>query len=308
MGRSATVSSRAGRNTDGGVRCHSKQRTPCAGPAASIPGTSTVAALDALGAARCERASRRLRIDACGDAGHRHDLARANVIGHRFDQPARVGMARARQHLISRRLLDHAPGVHDGDAVGDLADHAEVVRDVDHRDAARLLQPRDLLEDRRLRDHVEAGGRLVEDDERRLADERGGDRDALRLPTRELMHEAAPELLRGGQADALEDLRGLALAVGLREVRAQHLAHPVADADRRVDRRGGLLRHVRRETPAHVAHRMLGEPEDVVAADRDGARGDMSARAREAERGKRRRRLAAARTRRRCRAPRRARP
>ena len=73
------------------------------------------------------------------------------------------------------------------------------MRDVHHRQPALAPQALDLVEDARLGDDVEAGRRLVEDDERRLADERDRDRHALLLAAGELVRVAAHELRVAGR-------------------------------------------------------------------------------------------------------------
>ena len=52
---------------------------------------------------------------------------------HRAQQRLRVRVQRAREELVDRRVLDDAPGVHDGDLVRLLGDDAEVVRDEERR-------------------------------------------------------------------------------------------------------------------------------------------------------------------------------
>ena len=97
-------------------------------------------------------------------------------------------------------VLDDATRVEHGDLVGDLGHHGEIVRDVDERDPEVVPDTPDLGEHPCLRDHVEARRGLVEDDDRRLAGERGRDCDALLLAARELVRVAAPEALVGQAA------------------------------------------------------------------------------------------------------------
>ena len=59
--------------------------------------------------------------------------------------------------------LDDAAGVHHGDAVRGLGDHAHVVRDQHHRGAVLAAQPLQQLDDLRLDRDVERRGRLVGD-------------------------------------------------------------------------------------------------------------------------------------------------
>ena len=92
---------------------------------------------------------------------------------HRAQQADRVGMARVGGTAsAARALLDDARRVHDVDAVGVARDDAEVVRDDDQRDAEPPRQVLHQLEDLRLDRDVERGGRLVGDDQLRIAGER----------------------------------------------------------------------------------------------------------------------------------------
>ena len=49
---------------------------------------------------------------------------------------------RAREDLVDRALLGDLAGVHDDDVVGDLGDHAEIVRDHDDRGLELVLEVR----------------------------------------------------------------------------------------------------------------------------------------------------------------------
>ena len=44
-------------------------------------------------------------------------------------QPLRVVVAGAQQHVVDGAVLDDLAAVHDGDAVGEVGDHPHVVRD-----------------------------------------------------------------------------------------------------------------------------------------------------------------------------------
>ena len=70
-----------------------------------------------------------------------------------------------RRRLVGRAALDAAAAVHHQDVVGELGDHAEVVRDDDDRGAELLLQVADQVEDLRLDGDVEGGRRLVGDEQ-----------------------------------------------------------------------------------------------------------------------------------------------
>ena len=61
---------------------------------------------------------------------------------HALQQRHRVGMARMPEDLLDRPGLDDAAAIHDGDAMGDFGDDAEIVGDQDHRRAGLGLAPR----------------------------------------------------------------------------------------------------------------------------------------------------------------------
>jgi hypothetical protein len=77
--------------------------------------------------------------------------------------------------------------MHDDDAVGDLLDGAEIVRDEQARKPIALLQLADQLQDLLLHRHVERGHRLVGDHEGRPPCDGAGDGHALALAAGELM-------------------------------------------------------------------------------------------------------------------------
>src|ERR1044072_1143730 len=86
---------------------------------------------DGVGAA-CVEAAAGGRVDGRGHVALEHDavaLARGVWDGDGGEQRARVGVERVRVELFGGRDLDDAPQVHDGDAVGDVLDDGEAVRD-----------------------------------------------------------------------------------------------------------------------------------------------------------------------------------
>ena len=89
----------------------------------------------------------------------------------------RVGAAR-RMQLGMTAALHHAPALQHQDAVG--ADHARQAVREDQRRAA-LHQPVERLLDHGLVLGVDGGERLVEDQDRRVPQERARDREALAL-------------------------------------------------------------------------------------------------------------------------------
>ena len=97
------------------------------------------------------------------------------------------------EELARRASLDDAPGVHHEHALGQRRDGGEVVADVD---GGRLVAPAELAHGRehvRLRRDVEAGRRLVEDDQGGPQEECDREADALLLAAGELVRIAPQE-------------------------------------------------------------------------------------------------------------------
>ena len=69
------------------------------------------------------------------------------------------------EDVVLAGLLRGPSRVHDHHVVGDVRDHAEVMRDHDERGVGLLLQPQQQVDDLCLDGRVQRGGRLVRDDQ-----------------------------------------------------------------------------------------------------------------------------------------------
>jgi len=87
--------------------------------------------------------------------------------GKRGEEAVAVRMERAAQDVADGAFFDDAAGVHDGDAVGDLGDDAEVVGDEEDGGAALGAEPFELVEDLGLDGDIEGAGGLIGNEERR---------------------------------------------------------------------------------------------------------------------------------------------
>ena len=175
--------------------------------------------------------------------------------------------------------LDDLAAIHHGDAVGDAGDHAEIVRDQDQPDAGVALDLGEEVEDLRLDRHVERGGRLVGDDQLRLAQERHGDHHALAKPARELVRKLRQALLGRGDADARREARARAARAASRRhgpMLAQHLGHLVADAIARVERRHRILEDHGDALAAQLAPAALRTAREGLAFERDRLRASVA--------------------------------
>ena len=206
-----------------------------------------------------------------------------------------VRMARIVQHLLGAALLDHLAGVQHADLRAHLADHAEVVADEQDGRVELGLEVVDEVEHLGLDRRVEAGRRLVEDQQGRVDAERHRDHDALLHAARELVRVALHDRLRVRDLHLLEHreraLVGLAAARAARRV---DLGELLADADRRVQRGARVLVHHRDDLAAVALQVGPAQAEDVDARDLDRARAHAPVARQVADRRQRRRRLAAA--------------
>jgi hypothetical protein len=146
-------------------------------------------------------------------------------------------------NLIGRAYLDDIAQVHHGDAVRDVPDDRQVVRDEDVGKAELLLQVLHQIDDLRLNRHVERTDRLVGDDDLRVGCKGPRDADPLPLPSRELVGIALDVF--GRQSNLLhQPEHTLASFVGgLFRVNLQRLADDLADAHARVERGVRVLKN-----------------------------------------------------------------
>ncbi len=186
-------------------------------------------------------------------------------------RPTVYGCRGSRKTSSCGALLDEAAGVEDADALAHLRDDREVVADEEDARPELLAQRGDEVEHLRLDRRVEAGRRLVEDEERRVLRERHRDDDALLHTARELVRIAAHHPLSGRRsAPCAASPRSGAAPPPWRRRELEYLGELRPDPDRRVQGRGGVLvdhRERRRLQPAHLpaAH---GEHVLAVQADR----------------------------------------
>ena len=146
--------------------------------------------------------------------------------------------------LVAVGQFDQFAQVHDADAVGDVLDDAEVMRDEQVGQAHFGLQVLEHIDDLRLDGNVQRRDRLVADDELGVDGQRTGDADALALPARKLMRVAVGVL--AVEPDALQQADDAVVAVLVvfgQLVDVQALADNIADGHARVQAGVGVLEH-----------------------------------------------------------------
>ena len=179
-----------------------------------------------------------------------------SIVGTAESKRLGVRVVRAVEDDVRRAELLQPAEVEDGDAVRDVAHDAEVVGDEEVRDPLLRLELDEEVEDRGLHRHVERGGRLVADDELRVAGERARDRDPLLEAAGELNRLLRQRPLR--HADARDEIaQPLPRQPRRRSPRASHRAQEdAADRVAPVERRVRVLEDDL-ERPQVVARALL---------------------------------------------------
>lgn len=192
----------------------------------------------------------------------------------------------------------HDPAaVHDGDPVGGLGHHAEVVGDEDDGHAVPLPQLDQEIEDLPLHGDVEGCGRLVGDEHPRPGDQRGRDHHALAQPAGELVRVLPVAAFRVGDAYLVQGRDGGLPGFGPGQplVVPEHFGDLAADPLERVEAGHRVLEDHGDVMAPDPAELLLGEREQVVAVEEDlAAAVDAGRRRVEAQYGERGGRLPAA--------------
>ena len=177
----------------------------------------------------------------------------------------RVGCCGCGEQALGRRQLDHPPGAHHRDALGDVLHDREVVRDEQVGQPQRVLQILEQVEDLRLDRDVERRDRLVADQDLGLERQGAGDADPLALAAGEAVRVAAH--VAHVEADRLQQpLHPLgALLAAADAVDHQGLGHDVGHGHARVERAERVLEDVL-DVPAEALQRRLVERQHVDRA------------------------------------------
>ena len=203
-----------------------------------------VAIVAAEGAARREGAAGRKRGEARNNAGDGRELA-AIESGRGGEEALRVGMAWRAKDFGGQADFDEAAGVHDGDAIGDTSDDAEIVGDEEKAETHFAAEAIEELEDLALDGDVESGGGLIGDEERGIGAEGHGDHDALAKAAGKLMRELPGAKFGFGNGGAFKSGENARADGGRREggfVSADGFGNLRADAENGIERGHGLLK------------------------------------------------------------------
>ncbi len=192
-----------------------------------------------------------------------------------------VGMLRAIENGFDIALFNHRPMPHHQGAIGHAPDKAYVV--ADQQDAHVAIPPQIVQDanDFALHGRVERCRRLVQDEKGRLQRDRHGDGDALLHPAGQLMRIALEHGLRIPHMHALKEFGGTAKCLSMIDgaVLLDGLGHLLADPDRRVQGRAGMLIDRRHPAAAKAAQLPEGHGRKVAPLEEEAVgRGHRSAR------------------------------
>ena len=138
--------------------------------------------------AACRESTPCRKIEGAGDLaielGHNSPKVGIRLEGA-VEEGSRVRMPRL--GIGPRKDLDNASQIHHDDAVTEIADQPEIVRDEQVRQPEVSAQPLQERDDLRLDRNVERSGGLIQHQERRIERQRACDADTLLLAARELM-------------------------------------------------------------------------------------------------------------------------
>jgi hypothetical protein len=216
-------------------------------------------------------------------------LARLDGARQRVEQAARVRVRRGVQHLRHRAGLHDPARVHHGHLVGQLGDHAQVVRDPDQRRAVGAADLLHAVQDLALDGHVQCRGGFVTDDQLGLVEHRNGNRHALAHAARKFVRVVAQPRGRGRYADHFERLHAALQGGGARNlgvVRLDGFQHLLLDAQHRVERHQRVLKDHRDAVATQLAHLLFVQVAQVPALEQHLARDHFAGRVDQAEDGK----------------------
>ena len=150
---------------------------------------------------------------------------------------------RGKQSLLAGQL-HQPPKVHHAHVIADMAHHCQVVADKQIGQAALFLQVFHDVEHLRLHTHVQCTGGLVTDQKLGIRSQGAGNRNALALPTGELVR--VFRHVQRTQAHRLQQVADFGLQLGCvidDAVLFQRLANDVFDYPARIQRRIGILKN-----------------------------------------------------------------
>ena len=174
--------------------------------------------------------------------------------------------------LLGFGHFHRATQIHDHDAMADVFDHGEVVRDEQVGQPVLLLQIHEQVHDLRLHRNIKRTDRFVAHDELRLHGQRARDANALALPAAELMRVTlVVGRIKSDRAEQIADARPPRSGAVGQPVDVNRLADDLAHGHAWVERAVGVLEN-HLELAATGAQRFTAQLRDVLALEKDAPR------------------------------------
>ena len=211
---------------------------------------------DAVCASWFERTSDRKLSD--GWNGALNGRERNGAVGRKrrnsAQQALRIRMSGCVEDIGFGAQFDQVPGVHHGDAIGNVRNNGEIVRDEEHRQSKFVAEIIEQIENLLLDGNIERGGGLVGDQQLRTVDDGHSDHDALAHASGELVRIAARTLFGVGDGNILHafDRSPPSLGFGDLVVSQHRFRDLLADAHDRIERGHGLLKNHRNARAAEL--------------------------------------------------------
>ena len=186
-----------------------------------------------------------------------------------------IGMARVVKQLEDVGPLHSATRIHHHHLVAQLRHHPEIVGDEDDGHAGLGLQRLHQIQYLGLDGDIQRSGRLVTDQQIRLAGERHGDHHPLAHAAGKVVGIDGEALGRLRDPHLLQHGDGGLLALGLAEigpVQAEHLHQLSPDRLHRIERRHRLLEDHGDAVAAHLVHLIRRQRQQLLPLKADGAR------------------------------------
>ncbi len=174
--------------------------------------------------------------------------------------------------------FDHLAGIHHPHIVAHPGDDAQVVGDVHDGGVKIALQVLNQVQHDSFHRHVQSGGRLVHDEERRVVEQRHGDHHPLLLAAGDLMRVTVHHVGRIGHVDPVQHVNGFlpCFLLGNAPVGSQHLGQLIADGDRGVQGLHRILVDHRDLVTAQLAKFRLRAADQFPALELDAATDDLA--------------------------------
>ena len=201
------------------------------------------------------------------------DIGWRSTLGLGIDELAGIGMLRRGKYLLGQARFNDLAIAHDGDAVGHVADDAEIVGDEQERHARLAAQFAQELEYLSLDGDVERRGRLVGDQEVGIVGEGHGDHHALALAAGKLMRKAVEPRFGIADADQAEQLDDAPASPrsGQPLMQIEDFADLALDRVQRIERGHRFLEHHGDVVAPHLPQVALIGVEQFGAAEADRA-------------------------------------